>query len=208
MNELLEDWHNYCQGKCELDKSHFLGLFKTEMTDAELASVFRYFSSAEEMDLRLRKVIEAGYLGAYVYLQRPTLLERADVAAAASAWIQEQGRFCIVSGEETSGRSAVAAKPVFVDKEAFEQARAHAQPEAEISDHIVQTVWWSVPDEPESIFALIEALYGLAADYNLAWYVVQPLLTIDLNFALYFEFWRRGGAGVLTEVGYLIRSED
>lgn len=55
------------------------------------------------------------------------------------------------------------------------------------------------------MFALVEALYGIAANYNLAWYVVEPRLTAEIDFTKYFEFWRLGGAGVFADSDYLVR---
>lgn len=207
INGLLEDWRNYCQGKCELDSAHFLGLFKTNLTDVELKSVFKYFEHAEEMEIRILKVFHAGYLGEYMYLQQPKLLDRQQVIAAAEAWIREQAHFCNTSGEEALAKIASSAEVKFTGRGIFDELQALAQPEDDISDHITHTVWHALPREPAT-FALVEALYGIAANYNLAWYVVQPLLKMDLDFACYFELWRLGGVGVLTEDVYWVRDES
>lgn len=50
-----------------------------------------------------------------------------------------------------------------------------------------------------SLSGIEEALYGLAADYHLAFYIMLPLLDMDIDYSLYFEFWKGGGVYALTE---------
>ncbi len=205
MNELLDDWNDLCSGRRELDKSNFLPLFKAGLTDSELSSVFKYFDHAEEMESRTRKILRAGYLGEYVYLQQPKISDRQQVLAAATAWIREQGRFCRHTGEEALATIADSVEVKLIEKKTFDELKAQQQPEDDVSDHITHTVLHSLRDESDAVFALIEAVYGIAANYDLAWYVVQPLLKVDLDFALYFDLWQLGSAGVLTEDLYWVR---
>ena len=208
MSELLDDWNDLCPGRRELDKSNFLPLFKAGLTDSELSSVFRYFDHAEEMENRTRKILGAGYLGEYVYLQQPKIQDRQQLLVAATAWIREEGRFCRHTGEEGLAAIADSVEVKLIDRRTFEELKARQQPEDDVSDHITHAVLHSLRDQPDAVFALVEALYGLAASYDLAWYVVQPLLSIDLDFAKYFDFWRLGGRGVLTNSAYLIANRE
>lgn len=208
MNELLDDWNDLCSGRRELDKSNFLPLFKAGLADSELSSVFRYFDHAEEMESRTRKILGAGYLGEYVYLQQPKIQDRQQLLVAATAWIREQGQFCRHTGEEGLAAIADSVEVKLIDRRTFEELKARQQPEDDVSDHITHAVLHSLRDQPDAAFALVEALYGLAASYDLAWYVVQPLLKMDIDFAIYFDFWRLGGAGVLTEDAYWVRGEN
>jgi len=205
MNELLDDWNDLCSGRRDLDKSDFLPLFKAGLTDSELSSVFKYFDHAEELESRTRNILRAGYLGEYVYLQQPKIQDRQQVLVAATAWIREQGRFCGHSGEEALATIAGSVAVKIIDRKTFEELNARQQPGDDVSDHITHTVLHSLRDEPDAVFALIEAVYGIAANYDLAWYVVQPLLKVDLDFALYFDLWQLGSAGVLTEDVYWVR---
>lgn len=45
----------------------------------------------------------------------------------------------------------------------------------------------------------MEALYGIAADYYLCWYVMMPMIPLSLNFDPYFSIWSQGARPVLTE---------
>jgi len=55
-------------------------------------------------------------------------------------------------------------------------------------------------------YALFEALYGLAADYYLAWYIGQLLLAFAMDLMPYFELWRIGSKCALTERALLVTS--
>jgi hypothetical protein len=206
MNELLNDWYDLCEKRKEIDKSHFLALFKSGLSDTELASVFKYFPFAQEMSDRLKRLFKAGHLGEYIYLQPGTVGSQSEVGLAAEAWIREQARFCNAIGEKKLGEIAETVGVKFIQEAEFDELQMVSSPQLELSDNIRHSIWWNLPDEPTAIFALIEALYGVAADYYLAWYVMQPMLKIDLDFDIYLEFWRQGGAGVLTEDAYCVRS--
>jgi len=208
MNQLLDDWNDLCSGRRDFDKSNFLPLFKAGLTDSELSSVFKYFDHADEMESRARKILRAGYLGQYVYLQQPKISDRQQLLVAATAWIREQGRFCRHTGEVTLATIADSVEAKLIDRKTFEELKARQQPEDDVSDHITHTVLHSLRGEPDAVFALVEALYGIAANYDLAWYVVQPLLSIDLDFSRFFDFWEIGGRGVLTETAYLIANRE
>jgi len=75
MSELIDDWKRYCQGALEMDKSHFLGLFRSEMMDVELQSALEFFPAAGELEERLNRVLSAGVLERHLYLQRPPVTD-------------------------------------------------------------------------------------------------------------------------------------
>lgn len=75
MSELIDDWTRYRQGTLDVDKSHFLGLFKSEMTDVELQSALEFFPAAGELKDRLNRVLSAGVLERHLYLQRPPVTD-------------------------------------------------------------------------------------------------------------------------------------
>ncbi len=51
-----------------------------------------------------------------------------------------------------------------------------------------------------------EALYGLVADYYLAWFVLTPIFDSQIDYGKYFEFWKGGGKYALTESQLLVSS--
>lgn len=205
MNELLNDWEKYCQGELEADDSHFLGLFKSGLTEHEVKRALRYFPASGEIERRLRRVLGTGYLGEYMYLQRPGMADINNVTALARSWLDEQAKFCGELGQTELKNLASTANIVFVDEGEFERRRLEDNPGGCIHDYMADEVFMPLVGAPPATFALIEAAYGIAADSLLAWYIAQPLLKIDLDFSRYFDFWSSGGTGVLTEEAFLVR---
>lgn len=204
MSELIDDWKRYCQGTLEADKSHFLGLFKSEMTDVELQSALEFFPAAGELKERLNRVLSAGALERHLYLQRPPVTDCQSLLTAARAWLQEQEHFCASIGQFELQTIAREAKIVFSSDGEIERKRAEDNPNGWMFDHITDSVLMPLTGAPRIEYALREALYGIAADYYLAWYIAQPMLRVDIDFSKYFDFWKLGGDGVLTEDSFLI----
>lgn len=205
MNQLLNDWEKYCEGELDADDSNFLGLFKSGMTEQEVTRALRYFPGSEQIEQRLWRVLHAGYLGEYMYLQRPQMIDVSRTSALARTWLDELSRFCGQVGQAELQQLAATAGIVFVDEAEFERERLLDNPGGWINDHMADEVFMPLVGAPRTTFALIEAAYGIAADSLLAWYIAQPLLKIDLDFSKYFDFWSSGGAGVLTEEALLVR---
>lgn len=157
---------------------------------------------------RVNRVLDAGHLSGYIYLQQPKLGDSTQVIAAAKQWLAAQVRYCALTGKQEIANRADALDVEIVSAERFEQAQSTPSVNDDLHHHVRQSVWWTLPDEPQANFALAEALYGIAADYDLAWYVMQPLLSIDLDFSKCFDFWRLGGRGVLTDTAYLIANRE
>ncbi len=126
----------------------------------------------------------------------------------ARAWLDEQARFCSGIGEAELQQLAQSAQIMFVDRTEYEKARFENTPGGLIGDYMTDEVFMPLSDAPRTTFALIEAAYGIAADSCLAWYITQPLLKIKLDFSKYFDFWRSGGAGVLTRDRFLILKDE
>jgi len=80
-------------------------------------------------------------------------------------------------------------------------------PQYWLFDGIGDSVRGSRISESDQVYALFEALYGLAADYYLAWYIGSSLFELDVDFDPYFEFWRMGGRCALTESEFLVSNQ-
>ena len=208
MNESLKEWLECCAGRLDRDSCNLLGLFKSGLTQSELASVFGPFPHSQEMLRRVNRVLDAGNISGYIYLQQPKLGDSAQVIAAGKQWLAAQVRYCALTGELEVANRVDGIDVEIVGAERFEEAQATPSVNDDLHHHVRQSIWWTLPDEPQANFALVEALYGIAADYDLAWYVMQPLLSIDLDFSKYFDFWRLGGRGMLTDRAYLIAKRE
>ncbi len=208
MNEILSEWERYCEGDWDVDKSHFLGLFKSGLTDQELRRALRFFSHSDHIEQRIRAALGAGHLGEYAYLQRPTMKDAHRTKVLAQAWLDEQAKFCHELGEADLQHIAQSAEVAFVDRAEYDRIPCEDNPGSWIRGHIADKVFMPLMGSPRTTFALIEAAYGIAADTCLGWYITQPLLKINLHFSKYFDFWRSGGTGVLTRDRFLILKDE
>jgi hypothetical protein len=207
MNEALEEWLDYCGGRIDRDSCNLLGLFKSGLSVEELDLAFAPFPHADQMKVRLMKVLGAGELGNYLYLQPQRRGSTEALGQAAKAWLVEQARFCLERGNAELHQLASNAVVILVDKEAFYAALMEDHPGSCISDFLSDEVIRSYGAMQPSIYGLAEALYGLAADYNLCWYVMQPLLSVSIDFSIYYDFWRMGGQSLLNHQGLLVRTD-
>ena len=207
MSDLFDDWQRYCQGSLDVDKSYFLGLFKIGMTDAQMQSALEFFPASKEIKDRLANVLAAGTLEHSIYMKCPPVTDRDGLLAAAEAWLEELARFCPTAGEIDLGRIAQEAEIVLCSEGEIEKRRAEDNPNAWLFDALTDSVLSPLSGSSRIDYALREALCGIAADYYLAWYIAQPLLQMDIDFSKYFDFWKQGGDGVLTEGAFLIRGD-
>jgi hypothetical protein len=121
--------------------------------------------------------------------------------------LEELARFCPTAGEVDLGRIAQEAEIVLCSEGEIEKRRAEDNPNAWLFDALTVSGLGPLSGSSRIDYALREALYGIAADYYLAWYIAQPLLQVDIDFSKYFDLWKQGGDGVLTEGAFLIRGD-
>ena len=205
MDELIAHWNRYRDGLADVDDYTFLGLFTSGLNQDELRLVLEGFPFAEEIHRRLMSVLNAGSQGNYVYLQQTRSGSEQEIVEAAVAWLKERERFCRLRGQEEFASIASGAKVRIVSEEEFDAAWMGDQPESWISELIGDEVIDAESGVP-AVHGLSEGLYGIAADYYLASYVIQPLIDLPIDFSLYFELWRLGGKSVLTRDELLVRA--
>ena len=208
--DLYTDWIDYCKNQKDFDWSHFLGLFKIGLNDDKLKKVLQYFPNSEDIFLRLKEVLDAGDMEDHLYLMpaKKFRLEPQELINVAKEWQKECASFCINQGEMELYQIITNAEVVFASKdEVWKEKMDCNNPEAEIyellGDKIDKIIF-----ETEQSDALLEAAYGIAADYNLSRFICQPLIGLNIYFRKYFEFWKGGGFGVLLAdkllVGYFL----
>ncbi|MBI6910966.1 hypothetical protein [Pseudomonas palleroniana] len=204
MTILLKDWCAFCEGISYFDKSHFLALLKVHSSPTEIAKALSYFPYAEGLVFRINEVIQAGTLEDDFYL-RPTIKSRKlELMRKGRAWLQDQANFCKDLGDHELYEICHRAKLVYEKKDQFKSFDNLDFP----GNWVLELLGDHVRDcrllKTEQEYALFEALYGVAADYYLAWYMGQPLINLRFDFRSYFEFWKVGGAGYLFEDKFVI----
>lgn len=182
--------------------------FKSGLTDQELRRALRFFPHSDHIEQRIRAVVGAGHLGDYAYLQRPAMKNAGKTNVLAQAWLDEQAKFCHQLGESELQKIAQFAQVAFVDRAEYDRTLCEDNPGSWIRGRMADEVFMPLVGSPRTTFALIEAVYGIAADPCLGWYITQPLLKINLDFSKYFDFWRSGGTGVLTWDCFLILKDE
>lgn len=204
MTTLLDDWLACRAGRAELDHSHFLGLFKEHGSAAELQQIFAGFLHAQALQARAQQVLAAGSLDSSLYLLPVRCNDEARLEAAALAWWQEQARYCLATQGPWPERADWQPAVERVSREQAFKALHGDTPNAWVFEHFADTVIDGARHAEQPLYALLEALYGIAADYYLAWYIAAPLLALEVDFSRYFELWRLGGMSVVLQDRLLV----
>ncbi|KQW39378.1 MULTISPECIES: hypothetical protein [Pseudomonas] len=208
MNSLLSEWCAYCEGKAFFDKAHFLGLLKVHSSAEELKRIFSYFPFSEELVDRAGRVLAAGEMESSLYLLPKCRVEKSQLIRLGGEWLKEQERACGVLGNLEIFELCHNAQIFFVDAQYMEGVLQQDIPHYWLFDEVGDAIRGSRVSEIEQVYALFEALYGLAADYYLAWYIGRSLFKFDIDLEPYFRFWRAGGRCALTESGFLVATQE
>ena len=204
VENLLSDWCAFCEGKNEFDKSHFLGLLKDFNTNEDLRMIFGYFPFAETLVGRAASVIESGRSADSLYLLPDGEVNECTLVRLGGEWLKAQENISEALGVFEITEICRSAKVLFVDQQKLERALEQDIPHYWLFDEIGDAIRSSKISESDQVYALFEALYGLAADYYLAWYIARPLFAVDIDLEPYYKFWRAGGRCALTESEFLV----
>ena len=200
-DDLVSDWLAYRAGHLEVDQSHFLTLFHEDHDPETLNLIFAGLPNSDELAsrvMRCRRARRRRLTG------EPTLTaERALATARADLDV----KLAIVLKAEDEELEAIIkrAEPKLCnDPEQFKEARfgdwPHCTLHEVIGDH-ADTLWHDIG---RVRYALGEAFYGIASDYEGALYVEEPLMRTQLSFEPPMLLWEAGYEAALTEDAYLL----
>ncbi|OWQ49594.1 hypothetical protein CEE60_19445 [Stenotrophomonas maltophilia] len=189
----------FSKGLREFDKSHFLGLFKCELDEDQLRSIFSDGPTGTELHRRTKEVLDASVLDDYLYFQPKSPDDRSVLVSAAKAWLQELASFCSDRGNAKLQGIAEGARIAIRDRQLFQLPKDPDTPAGWMLAFIGDEVDFALGDVDPVMEALMEALYGIAGDYYLCWYVIEPMIELPLTFAPYVSIWRNGARPVLAE---------
>ncbi|MCS5515070.1 hypothetical protein NWF32_05185 [Pseudomonas qingdaonensis] len=201
---LLDDWIACREGRVVLDSSHFLGLFKEHGSDAELAQIFAGFAQADALQARAQQVLAAGSLDSSLYLLPQRGCDEGRLKAAALAWWNEQARYCLSTQGPWPEQAHWQPVVEVVSREVALKALQSDAPNAWVFEHFADTVIEDVRDSQLPMYALLEALYGIAADYYLAWYIAAPAAGAGGGFCALFRAVAAGGMSVVLQDRLLV----
>jgi hypothetical protein len=206
MRSLLDDWVDVFERNAALDKSHFLALFKEHNSKEELNKILRYFPRQLELIQVVETVFNAGDFESGLYLLPKNRAETDTLLIqAAQAWLGELAAYFEFRNVEFYG-ICMNAEVSIIGRDELNMYRGKDMPTYWIFEELSDNVFNSVILEGDRIYYLQEALYGIAADYYLSYYMMHPLVNLPINFQKYFDFWGAGGIGYLTKDQFLISS--
>lgn len=206
MRNLLADWCAFCEGVAVFDKSHFIGLLKEHSSKDELRTIFRYFPSSDVLAKRAAQVISSGTMAASIYLLPASSASRDEIVRLGCEWLNAQELICRETGDLEILEICRGAKVLFVPDDDLDSVLRQDIPHHWLFDEVGDALRANKISDSDQIYALLEALYGLAADYYLAWYIAAPLFRVDINLEPYFKFWSSGGRCALTREELLVSS--
>lgn len=199
MNDLLNDWLMFSKGLREFEKSHFLGLFKEQLDQDQLRSIFGACPLGAELHRRTKNILDASRLDDYLYFQPTRSYDSVELLSAGHAWLDELAIFCGDRGNGKLKDIAGRARVVIRDRQSFSLPNDPDAPGGWMLAFIGDEIDFALDDVDPVTDALMEALYGIAGDYYLCWYVMEPMMTIPLNLELYFSIWSNGARPLLVE---------
>lgn len=212
-NELLKMWIAHCEGIEPKDESHFYGFLAGGWSNEELKQIFRYLPSAPLLIENLKKIYKAepavskatpnelvSIILDFISSQTEYLLKR-DIPAPVESWLRkvrqvrvvDQDEFREIRSREINGMFYL----IYEQEDDFLDYTKEAQPsliEGSRGDRAMEGV--------------SEALYCIAADHYLEWFVLMPLLDTTIKYDKYFEFWSKGGEYTLTDTEIIIAQKE
>ncbi len=223
MNEIIADWTDYCEGKTTHDYSDFIGLLSGKWTDDELGEILRLVPLRDAVIANLKRVYESSEDEPRVYLRakRENAAAPDELKSIIVSFIDSQRRYLLKHDIDKDIRVWLERSDIEVSFVSTDQLRS-VDPNDDIAPYIREeeselrkyrsevglNITTADSIEYRVMSGIREALYGLACDYYLAWFVLSPLIDCDIDYGQYFEFWRKGGEYALTESQILVASDN
>ena len=180
MNELLKDWEHYCLGNTDFDKCHFNFLFEGVDDKFNVEEIYKHFPNTKQLVEKFNYRIPEYYKNL-----RPEDLEsqlrdlvKADLAVKLAV-LNEIGQREIA--EEISGFS-VKTCVSYDEYDAANYSDFNTIYNECFSDYMIG----KVVRGNYKTSALIEALYWHSSDYNMVWFFIEPLASVNLNLSNYY----------------------
>lgn len=221
MNDLIAEWEDFCEGNTKHDRSNFIGLLSRNWAVDDLNKIFRRVPLRDAVVDNLRKVYQNSEEERHVYLRpkRELAATPDELMSIIMNFIDSQRRYLLTCDIDQETRTWLERSDIevsFVNTDGLgsvdpnddvrpyirEEESKHRKyrPEARLNIRNADSIEYRV------MSGIKEALYGLASDYYLAWFVLSPLMDAEVDYGKYFEFWRKGGAYALTDSQILVAS--
>lgn len=197
MNQIVNDWEKFCEGRESFDKSHFYTLFWEGITRSDLDLIFKYFPKSHELVERTNDYL----FGKREEVSNETTISEASIKLAIHDINEKKS---IIGSNSHLLRVTQQFKVEFIeDFESISRLKT-LPPNIEFFDAIndVLSENWIIEDR--KAFALHEAFYGLTNDYEMVWYLFSPLYKTNVDFSNYYKLTVLGGIYAITDNQILV----
>lgn len=219
-SKMISAWLDYCSGETAYDESDFLGLLSSRPSTEQIELIFEGFPHKESIITNLRYIFGRASRDATLYLrpkqenaveaeqlremveefvsyQRKILLE-CDIHDVSRAWIESfSGEAEIIGYHELRKRDPNDNRGhYFIDEEM----------RLRVFDKGLNGVFAKGSTMERKLAGIEEAMYGLACDYYISWYILSPLYLSPIVYDQYIAFWSAGGVFDITDSKILVSS--
>lgn len=221
MNQMIAEWTEYCEGRSNRESSDFIGLLSRKWTDDELREILRLVPFRDAVIDNLKKVYQSSEdpPGVYLRPKRENAATPEQLVSSIVSFIDSQRRYLLQHEIYEGTRAWLEQSEIevsFVTSHRFpfvpldEDVMLHIRDEESELQRFRPGAWraFTTGDcvDYRVMWGISEALYGLACDYYLSWYVLLPVIETEVDYGEYFEFWRKGGAYSLTKSKIIVAS--
>ncbi|GAA0824242.1 hypothetical protein GCM10009111_34880 [Colwellia asteriadis] len=197
MNQLVDEWCDFCSGKKVFDKSHFSYLFHEENIESYLSIILQYFTNSMELELKIKKVLEEKK-------KNRVISELSDdmLVTLTNDFFNEQAN--LINDLDNDIHSAIINDVVITNSSQIKSNADEDIPHYWLFEEFGDLIRSSKIDESDKTYALMESLYNIDNDYYLAWYMAKPIVNIQYTLESYFILWKNSHKVLLLEDSILV----
>lgn len=185
MNDIVNDWINFCEGRERFDKSHFYTLFWEGITQTDLENIFKYFPQSMALINQITDYLFGKKEEISDLTMKDTLIDLVikDLNQKKPVIIENSDIVCLLDHLEIEFTHDF--NKVLQLKNSSPYIDFFDSLNDKLSDN------WIIEDK--KAFALYEAFYGLTKNYEMVWYLFNPLFKIEINCEFYYKLSTLGG---------------
>lgn len=185
MNEIINDWINFCEGREKFDKSHFYTLFWEGITQTDLEHIFKYFPHSIALINQTRD---------YLFGKKEEILESAIKDVLINLVIKDLNQKKSVINENSDLVDLLERLEIEFTHDYNKVIQLkNSSPYIDFFDSLNDKLSDNWIIEDKKAFALYEAFYGLTKNYEMVWYLFNPLFKIEINCEFYYKLSTLGG---------------
>ncbi len=196
MNQLINEWCDFCTGKKHFDKSHFSYLFHEQNIENDLTTILQYFPNSDELESKIKKVLKEKKSENIPSLSDDILFK------LTKDFFNEQAD--LIDDLDIDIRSAILNNVMITNIEQINEHIEQDIPHYWLYDDFGDLIRNSKVDESDKTYALMESLYNIDNDYYLAWYMARPIIDLPYTLESYFILWKSAHKVLLLEDSILV----